>query len=268
MNAFTTIIKEHIQYRSQILKLAKSDLVKTYQGSFLGWFWALVKPAITIAVYWFAFSIGLRHGSDIAGYPFFLWLLSGIISWFYANDMFHAGTGSIKKYSYLVTKMKFPISTIPTFVSISNLFVHIVLLLITICIFWVMGYPPTIYYLQLPYYTLMMFLNYWVWNLFSAPLAALSRDFHQFIKSTTTAIFWLSGVLWNVRTVELKWLRILLYFNPVTYIAEGYRNAFIYQTWFFEDSYSLIGFWSVFAIGTVVAFCVFHKLRKDIPDVL
>ncbi len=99
MNALTKIIKEHILYRSQIFKLAKSDLIKTYRGSFLGWIWALVKPAITIFVYWFAFSVGLRSGKDIEGYPFFLWLLAGIIPWFYMNEMFHAGTGSIKKYN-------------------------------------------------------------------------------------------------------------------------------------------------------------------------
>ena len=29
------IIKEHIQYRKQIIKLAKSDLIKTYRGAAL-----------------------------------------------------------------------------------------------------------------------------------------------------------------------------------------------------------------------------------------
>lgn len=268
MNALTTIIREHVQYRKQILKLAKSDLIKTYRGSFLGWIWALVKPAITIFVYWFAFAIGLRSGKSIDGYPFFLWLLAGIIPWFYMNEMFHAGTGSIKKYSYLVTKMKFPISTIPTFVSLSSLFVHLILVLITICIFWAMGYPPTIYYLQLPYYILMMFLIFLLWDWFSAPLAALSRDFHQFVKSITTAIFWLSGILWDVNKIDLPWLRRALYFNPVTYIAQGFRNVFIYHKWFFEDTYPLLGFWLVFVFGAIVSVAVFNKLRKDIPDVL
>ncbi len=268
MNAFTRIFKEHFQYRKQILKLAKSDLIKTYRGSFLGWVWALVKPAITIFVYWFAFSIGLRSGKDVSGFPFFLWLLAGIIPWFYINEMFHAGTGSIRKYSYLVTKMKFPISTIPTFVSISSLFVHLVLMLLTVCIFWLMGYPPTIYYLQLPYYMFAMFAFFLLWNWFSAPLAALSRDFHQLVKSTTTAVFWLSGILWNPATIEIKWLRFLLYLNPVTYLAQGYRNVFIHEIWFFEDYKALIGFWGVFVVGAFISIYTFTKLRKEIPDVL
>ena len=47
------IIKDHVSYRQQIFKLAKADLVKTYRGAALGWSWAIIKPAVTIFVYWF-----------------------------------------------------------------------------------------------------------------------------------------------------------------------------------------------------------------------
>lgn len=35
LKALKEIIKDHIEYRKQIMKLAKSDLVKTYRGSAL-----------------------------------------------------------------------------------------------------------------------------------------------------------------------------------------------------------------------------------------
>lgn len=76
-------------------------------------------------MYWFAFSIGLRAGKPVNGYPFFLWLIAGLVPWFYMGDMITGGTNCIRRYSYLVTKMKFPVSTIPTFVSISNLIINI-----------------------------------------------------------------------------------------------------------------------------------------------
>ena len=148
MKNLTQICKDHISYRQQIFKLAKADLVKTYRGAALGWSWAIIKPAVTVFVYWFAFSIGLRAGGDVEGMPFFLWLIAGLIPWFYMNEMLTQGTDSIRKYSYLVTKMRFPVSTIPTFVSISKLLVHFILLAITIVIFIAMGYPPNIYIIQ------------------------------------------------------------------------------------------------------------------------
>ena len=35
MQNFIQIIKEHLEYRQQILKLAKSDIIKTYRGAAL-----------------------------------------------------------------------------------------------------------------------------------------------------------------------------------------------------------------------------------------
>lgn len=66
------IVKEHKTYKHQILKLAKADLVKTYRGAALGWSWAIIKPAVTIFVYWFAFEIGLRSGKDVNRFSIFL----------------------------------------------------------------------------------------------------------------------------------------------------------------------------------------------------
>ena len=111
-----------------MLKLAKSDLIKTYKGTALGWLWAIVNPAVTLAVYYFAFTVGLRVSSPVEGYPYFLWLIAGVVPWFYMRNMLTAGAGSIRKYRFLVTKIKYPVSTIPTFVSLSNLFVNMVLL--------------------------------------------------------------------------------------------------------------------------------------------
>ncbi len=66
------IIKDHITYKQQIFKLAKADLIKTYRGAALGWAWAIIKPAVTIFVYWFTFEIGLRAGKDVNRISIFL----------------------------------------------------------------------------------------------------------------------------------------------------------------------------------------------------
>lgn len=153
-----TILRDHIVYRKQIIKLAGSDLRRTYRASALGWAWAVIKPLVTIFVYWFAFSVGLRKGGDIAGYPFVLWLISGIVPWFYMSEMLTLGTECILRNRYLVTKMKYPVSTIPTFTSISKFFVHLILLVLTMLIFILTGHMPTVYMLQLPFYMLCNFL--------------------------------------------------------------------------------------------------------------
>lgn len=204
----------------------------------------------------------------LTGYPFFLWLIAGVIPWFYMSDMLTAGTDTIRKYSYLVTKMKFPISTIPTFISISKLIVHLTLVIIMIMIFICMGYPPTIYILQLPFYMLLMFIFFTIWSLFASLLSSMSKDFGNLVKSMVTAVFWLSGILWNPETIKIVWVKKLLMLNPVTFLTNGFRNCFINQVWFFEQPKRLLYFFIITTIMLVLAIWAYRKLRKEIPDVL
>lgn len=268
MKVIAEILKEHFEYSQQIFKLAKTDLIKTYRGSALGWAWAIIKPAIIIFVYWFAFSVGLRVSQEVSGYPFFLWLLVGVVPWFYMSDMLTQGINTFKKYSYLVTKMKYPISTIPTFVSLSKLFVHILLVIIVILIFIFTGNNPSVYWLQIPFYMMLMFVFFTICSLLGSFLSALSKDFYNLVKSFVTPIFWLSGIIWNVNTIQFEWLRKLLNINPVTFLVEGYRNCFINHVWFFQQPKRLLYFIVIMAVMLVLSIWAYKKLRKEIPDVL
>lgn len=267
-SALGQIVREHIEFRVQILQLARADIVKTYRGSALGWLWAVIKPSVTIFVFWFAFTIGLRSGKPVNGYPFFLWLVSGIVPWFYMSEMLTQGSKSLSRYNYLVTKIKFPVSTISTFVSLSKLYVHLALMGVVVVLFLAFGYPIDIYYLQLPVYLFLMFFFFTLWTLFAAPLAAVSKDFANVISSFVTAIFWMSGIMWDVNRIGSPLMKKILLFNPVTFLATGYRNVFIYKQWFWEDQFALAAF-TVMLLGmALLALYTYEKLRHEIADVL
>lgn len=268
MTTLKTIITEHFRWRGQILKLAKSDLIKTYSGTALSWAWALIKPALTIAMLWFAFSFGLRSRADIGDFPFILWLIPGYISWWYMSDMLTKGSGSIRKYKYLVTKMKFPVSTIPTFVSMSTLAVHVGLMIIVSGIFIATGNLPDVYWLQLPIYMLFMVLFSISWGLFSAMLGAMSKDFLNFIKSISTPLFWLSGIIWDLSSVDIPLLQKVLYFNPITYVVTGYRNCFVYKIWIWDQPLQLGIYVGMYVVMCLLALWSYRKLIREIPDVL
>lgn len=263
-----TIINEHIVYKDQVFTLAKSDLIKTYRGAALGWAWAVVKPMVTLFVFWFAFTVGLRKGDPIAGYPFFLWLVAGFLPWFFMQEMITGGAACIRKYRALVTKMRFPISIIPTYYNLSHLFTHLILLCITIVLFMCFGYMPDLYLLQIPLYMLMMLAFFIVWALLAGMLSAISRDFENLVKALSSAIFWMSGIIYNVEDIDTTWIRVLLKFNPVTVISSGYRRAFIYKKWFWQDRVSLVCFCITFTVFLILAIWAYKKLRKEIPDVL
>lgn len=269
INILILDIKEHIENVPQIFKLSIADLKKTYTGAALGWAWAVIKPVVTIFVYWFAIAIGLRQGGDIEGVPYILWLICGIISWFYMGDSITGGTDCIRRYSYLITKMKYPVTTIPTHNNLSRFFVHIIITVIVVIIFWIGGYPPTIYLLQLPVYMILMFLFFNAWSLFAGLVSAMSKDFSNLVKSFNVSVFWLSGVLWNIENVkDNELIYSILMMNPVTFICYGYRNCFVNHVWFFEQPKRLMYFLGWYALLVFLSLWAYKKLRKEIPDVL
>ena len=268
MHTFMEILRDHLRYRRQIFKLAKADLVKTYKGAALGWAWAIIRPTITIAVYYFAFSVGLRRGTDVSGFPFFLWLLGGIVPWFYITSVFTGGAASIRKYSHLVTKIRFPVSVIPTFTSMSHLVTNGIMTLIVMLIFIAMGYWPDLYWLQLPLYFVMMFVFFTVWALFAGMLSVISKDFLHLVQSSTTALFWMSGIMYDVSGINSPVLQAIMLYNPVTLIVNGYRNCFIHKVWFWENPVELRNYFIVLAIMMVLAVRTYKKLFRSIADVL
>ncbi|MGN0311545.1 MAG: ABC transporter permease [Lachnospiraceae bacterium] len=268
METIKQITQDHIKFRHQIWKLALTDLKKEYKGAMLGPFWLFLKPAIRIFVYYFAFAVGLRQGSPVEGYPKFLWLLAGLIPWFYMQNMLPGGSNSLRRYTYLITKIKYPINTIPTFVNLSQFLIHIMLVGVMIVIFMAFGYMPDRYYLQIPVFMLMMFVLFNVWSLFAGVLGAISRDFHNFIKSITIAFFWLSGILYTANKIEIPWLRNLMLWNPITIIVNGYRNCLIYKKWFWETPVEMRNFFVILVVLFLLAIWAYRKLYKDIPDVL
>ena len=114
----------------------------------------------------------------------------------------------------------------------------------------------------------MMFLFFTMWSLFASPLAAVSRDFSNLVKSIITAIFLV--IRYSLESKNyLNWLvKKLLMLNPITYLVQGYRNTFLYKQWFFENFKETLGFFAVLAIMALIAVSTYKKLRKEIPDVL
>ena len=164
--------------------------------------------------------------------------------------------------------MKFPVSTISTFVNISKFVIHLILVYILIVIFRIFGFAADIYILQLPIYMGLMFLFMNAWSLLSGHLAAISKDYGNLVKAFLTAVFWLSGIIFNPDNIKSATLKKFLNLNPVTFFVNGFRNTFINKIWIWEQPKRLIYFIISLIIINILALRVYKKLKKEIPDVL
>ena len=101
--------------RKLIWKLAKNDFKTRYAGSYFGVVWAMVQPVVIVLVYWFVFQIGLNNATaelkQGITVPFVLWLVSGIVPWFYFSESLSNGTNALLEYNYLVKNKNFDSKT-------------------------------------------------------------------------------------------------------------------------------------------------------------
>ncbi len=263
------IIKDHKLAGSQIYWLALLDLKKTYSGSVLGWAWAVIKPTVMLMVYWFVIGYGLR-GSEklINGVEFFPWLLVGMIAWLYMKDLLNAGIKCFNKYSYLVSKVKFPVSTIPTFIALSSLVVHAVLLAIAFVILILTDNTFSIHLIQLPLYTLLMVIMMIAWCYIVGPISAISKDFASLIGTIVQTLFWMSGVLFNIDSLSDGVVKTILQLNPLYFIIEGYRKTILYGEWFYQDLASLGKFIIILALMIAFGLFIYKRAYNDMVDSL
>lgn len=45
--------------------------------------WMLVQPIVTVLIYFFIFQVGFKSVPPVPGVPYVLWLIPGIVPWFF-----------------------------------------------------------------------------------------------------------------------------------------------------------------------------------------
>lgn len=271
LSTLRTILKDNWEWRRQIAHLAQFDLVKTSRGAVMSWSWFFIRPAIYIFCFWFALEVGLRAGSGMSlaeGVPYILWLAAGIIPWFFIRDMINTGCDVLHRYPYLVNKVKFPLSGISTIYTGSTMLVQLMLLAALFVIYFACGMPFDVYLLQVPIILILLFVFWDLFSIMMSPLSAISKDVANMMKALSTPLFWLSGVIFNVKAIPIDWVQVIMQFNPVTFFVVAFRDAFCDKVWFWEDPALLGGFAVVFCLTLLMALWVYKQLNEEVADVL
>lgn len=92
--------------RILLKELTKTDFKLRYQGSVLGYLWALLRPLMMFAILYVVFAKLLRFGSDIPHYP--VYLLVGTTMWSFFTECTSQGIQAIVSRGDLIRKICFP----------------------------------------------------------------------------------------------------------------------------------------------------------------
>ena len=254
--------------RKLIWKLAKNDFRSKYAGSYMGIVWIFLQPVVTVLVYWFVFAMGGRTPiSDTQDYPFVLWLIVGIVPWFFFSDAWGQGTSALLSYQFLVKKVVFKISILPIIKIISAFFIHVFLVAVTIVILILNGIYPNVYWIQIFYFSGCAFLFVLGISYITCSVVVFFRDLGQIIGILLQVGVWITPIMWDINNLSRPW-QMVFKLNPVFYIVDGYRMSLLDQMWFFEHFYSTVYFWIFTVAAFIFGAVIFRRLKVHFADIL
>lgn len=117
--------------RILLKELTKTDFKLRYQGSVLGYLWALLRPLMMFAILYVVFAKLLKIGGDIPHYP--VYLLCGTTMWSFFTECTSQGIQAIVNRGDLLRKIAFPkyiVVVSATLTAVINMLINVVVIII------------------------------------------------------------------------------------------------------------------------------------------
>jgi lipopolysaccharide transport system permease protein len=207
------------RFRELLGFLAWRDIKVRYKQTALGILWALIQPAVTLAV--FTFIFGKLAGMPAGHAPYPLLVLAGLLPWQLFAAAFSNASGSLVANTHLISKIYFPRLIVPlASVAVALIdFAVVLLLLVSLCIWW--QFMPDWRLLFLPLFIVLTLVAALGTGLWLTALTVKYRDFRFVVPFLLQVGLFLSPV--GFSSTNLPNWRLLYSFNPMVGAIDGFR---------------------------------------------
>jgi lipopolysaccharide transport system permease protein len=228
--SFTTPVANFWRHRHLIAQLIRRDVVGRYRGSFLGVFWSLFNPLLSLGVYTFAFGVVFKTrwaGSQTGGLlEFSVMLFAGLIVFAIFSECVTRAPSVVLANPNFVKKIVFPLEVLPMMLLGSAVFhatASLLVLIVGIAIVygsvpWTVVLFPIV---LLPIAFLCLGLG---WIL--ASLGVFVRDIAQAIGVLTSALLFLSPIFFPLSALPSS-IRPWVALNPLAFPIEQAREVLV-----------------------------------------
>lgn len=207
------------RFRELLGFLAWRDIKVRYKQTSLGIIWALLQPAVTLAVFTFVFGRLAAMPSGDVPYP--LLVLGGLLPWQLFSAAFSNSSSSLVSNTHLISKIYFPRLIVPlASVAVALIdFSVVLLLLVGMCVWW--QFVPDWRVLFLPLFVLWALLAAIGAGLWMTALMVKFRDFRFVVPFLLQVGLFLSPV--GFSSANLPNWRLLYSVNPLVGVIDGFR---------------------------------------------
>lgn len=250
-----------------IESLVRRELAARYRGSVLGVVWAVLTPAVMIAIYTFIFAglFGARFGARGTTWDYALYLFCGLLPWTTFQESAQRAADVIVSHANLVKRVVFPLEALPVAQVLAAFFTQLcgtlVLLVATLVIHREL-HATVLWWPLLVVPQLLATLGAaWLF----ASLGVFLRDTGQALGLILVAWMFLTPIIYPEAVVPPRF-QPFINANPFTALVRNYRRILIEGA---SPDWRGLLYFTAFALALFfLGYWWFAKTRRSFADVI
>src|SRR5207253_8056823 len=185
--------------------------------------WVLLQPLLAMGIFSIVFG---QRGLAANGVPYPMFVVSGLVPWFYFSNATTGASGSIVGNTQLISKVYFPRLAIPLAAVLANLVDLSIGLLLELVLLVVFGVGLGWQLLAVPLLVGLVVLTALGVSVWLSALDVQYRDVRYAVPFFIQVWLFATPVIYSAGDVPERW-RPLLWLNPMTGIIEAFRWALL-----------------------------------------
>ena len=254
--------------RNRILlkELVKTDFKLRYQGSVLGYLWAVLRPLLMFAILYVVFAKILRFGGEIPHYP--VYLLTGTVMWSFFTECTGQGIQAMIQRGDLIRKISFPKWIIVVSATVTALINLVINICVVIIFALINGVTPSWSWLLVPVlimelYTLALGLSFLL-----GAINVRFRDISSIWEVLIQAMFYAVPIIYPIKMVaeNSEFAAKILLANPIAQVIQDVRYCLITKEsvtiWSFVEN-PILRFLPIILVFIVLVLAALYFRKKS-----
>ena len=247
--------------------LAKTDFKLRYQGSVLGYLWAILSPLLLFLVLNFVFTSIFAQAAGRGGPNHYsLQLLVGLMLFGFFSEGTNAAMNSLNSKQQLVTKIYIPRWTIVVASTINASMIYIANLMVIVAFFSWYHFLPSLFSFGLfLFFSIVMYVLIVSFGLITAPLILRFKDIGMIWAALLSTLFYATPIFYPL-TILPEWSHRWLLLSPVAFIIHFTKESMFEEH--YADPMQYVVFLAIVAGGFLFSIWVYRKAEPKIAEYL
>lgn len=214
--------------RRLIQRLVRRELKARYKDSSLGFLWTLIRPLVSLLIYYLA--IGQVLGAERAIPDFAIYVFAGLTTWTLFSTIVSGGTMSILANAGIIKKVNIPREIFPfssTLAAVVDFASQLLILIIGASLIRGISVTRALIF-GIPGFLLILIWGFAIALVFSA-LNVYFRDTQYLVEVALLLGFWLTPSVYSFAMVTEQapsWLSEAFLWNPTALSVMAFQRAF------------------------------------------